>query len=244
MSEQEAERIRAAYAERDAAGSSVYTFANPGYHFHMQDLEWQVQAALRRAGRPLAGADVLEVGSGFGHITQRMIDLGAASGRGVDLAEHRVAQAAERFPRARFAVADAADLPFEDASFDVVTQFVCLSSVLDAGVRRAIAREMWRVTRPGGVVLSYDLRPTPAAIRALGRVARRGAPPADGGTQTTPITAQELRSLFPREPAIRTVTLNFELTFVAGRSLLAARLLAAVPALRTHHLAVVRKPAE
>lgn len=244
----EAARIRAAYAERDAAGASstVYSYANPGYHFHVQDLEWQVQSRLRRMGFALAGASVLEVGSGFGQILHRLVELGASDGTGVDLSEHRVAAARERYPALRFEVADASALPFEDASFDLVTQFVCLSSVLDAGLRAAIAREMWRVTRPGGVVLSYDLRPTPAPLRAAGRVLRAAGrlPSAETGTPTVTISASEIRSLFGAEAAVHTVTLNFDLAFVAGRSLLAARLLAALPLLRTHHLALIRKPAQ
>ena len=57
--------------------------------------------------------------------------------------------------------ANAAELPFPDGEFDLVTHFTCLSSVLDPGLRAAIAAEMWRVVRPGGVVLSFDMRPAP-----------------------------------------------------------------------------------
>lgn len=243
----EADRIRAAYAERDAAPMTVYGYDNPGYQFHMQDLEWQVTAALRRAGIRLQGVSVLEVGSGFGHNLHRLTDLGAAQGTGIDLSESRVEEARRRYPGLHLVTGDASSLPFEDGSFDLVTQYVCLSSVLDANVRAAIAQEMWRVTKPGGAVLSYDIRPTPRAIQAAGRAmhALRGTAAPDGGTPTVPIPEGELRGYFPVEPEIRDVTLNFELaTAVAGRSAALARALKAVPLLRTHHLALARKPVQ
>jgi hypothetical protein len=70
-----------------------------------------------------------------------------------------------------------------------------------------------------------------------------GRGPGDGGTPTAPVSAEELRRLFPggtvREHA---VSLNFDLAVVAGRSRALAALLAVLPPLRTHLLAVVHKP--
>lgn len=238
----ESDRIRRAYEERDTGGTaSVYSWENPGYAWHIQDLEWQLLAGLRRAGATLTGAQVLEVGCGFGAILQRMVDLGAAGGTGVDLSESRIEAARRRYPALDLRVADASALPFEDGTFDVVTQFVCLSSVLDPGMRQAICAEMLRVTRPGGLIVSYDLRPTPRPIQALGRVyARLRGLELDRGTPTEPVTVGALRAAFGDLDA-RTVTLNYDLTGVAGRSRLLAYALASLPPLRTHTLAVARR---
>ena len=241
----ESDRIAAAYRERDASGPTIYTHANPAYQFHLQHLEWALMRALRRQGFGLAGARVLEVGAGTGTFLDRLVEFGAAEGVGVDLVEHRVELGRRLHPRLDLRVGDGAGLPFEDGAFDLVTQFTCLSSVLDAGVRSAIAAEMWRVLRPGGLIVSYDLRPTPAAVRLAGRAYRRltGSESGDAATPTTPLPAAELARLFPTAPAdVRAVSLNFDLAFLAGRSRALAEALAQLPFLRTHLLALVRKP--
>lgn len=241
----EADRARRAYAERDAAPPSVYTWDNPAQVWHKHEAEWQLLAALRRHGASFSGATVLEVGSGFGEVLDRMRQFGATGAVGVELSPGRVAAARERHPRIEVQEGDAARLPFPDGAFDIVTQFVCLSSIIDPAVRRAALAEMWRVTRPGGLVVSYDLRPTPRAVQAAGRAYARlrglDAAAADAGTPVRPLGPGELLEAFPGAQ-LRTVTLNFELAALAGRSRALARALQAVPALRTHLLAVARRP--
>ena len=232
-------RIRRAYALRDADqyARRTYSYANPAYHFHMQELEWEILRVLRAAKLDLNGSRVLEIGCGFGHILQRLVEFGAAEATGIDLMEPRLEEARRRYPTIDFVRANAAELPLDSASFDVVTQFVCLSSVLDANVRARIAREMWRVLRPGGMLLSYDLRPP--LSRRLGRTV-----PIDQ-TPTTGLGRAELRRLFGDggEPDVRAVTLNFSLAPLAARSRALARLLAMIPPLRSHLLLLARKPA-
>ena len=48
-------------------------------------------------------------------------------------------------------IAPPTQLPLPDGSFDLVTQFTVFSSILDARVQAAVASEMLRVTRPGGI---------------------------------------------------------------------------------------------
>ena len=241
----EIERIREEYRLRDSTGrsSSVYSFSNPGYLFHMQDLEWQVLAALRRTGVDLSGCRVLEVGAGFGQILHRLKEFGAREAVGIDLMESRAEEAMRRYPTVEMHSGDASAMPFDDGAFDLVTQFTCLSSILDPGVRAAVAADMWRVLAPGGTVLSYDMRPTPAFARLGGRLLARGG--GGGGTPTVSLSAEEVESLFPGGRAVssRPVSLNFELAGLAARSRLLAGALGAVPFLRTHQLVLVRKPA-
>jgi ubiquinone/menaquinone biosynthesis C-methylase UbiE len=84
----------------------------------------------------------------------RFLDYGAEHAARIDLMENRVASARDRDPRVGLVGGDAAALPWPNELFDVVTQFTCSSSVLEPGLRRSIASEMWRVARPGGVILS------------------------------------------------------------------------------------------
>jgi ubiquinone/menaquinone biosynthesis C-methylase UbiE len=58
--------------------------------------------------------------------------------------------ACNQSPRVTFVAGDATDLPFPDASFDMVTMFDLLEHVPDDD---AVARETLRVLRPGGWVL-------------------------------------------------------------------------------------------
>ena len=76
---------------------------------------------------------------------------------GIDLSEAmlRIARRKNRFPNVTFQRADAADLPFEDESFDAS----CVSFALHempSSVRERVVREMARVTKPGGSVSVVD----------------------------------------------------------------------------------------
>jgi SAM-dependent methyltransferase len=237
--ERELERVRRAYEARDADGAPSMSWSDPAYVQYIQGLDRAVLRALGRAGATLEGARVLEVGAGSGAILHRLTDMGAEQGVGVELMEGRVAAARERYPALDMHQGDAAALPFGDGEFDIVTQFTCLSSVLDAGVRARIAAEMWRVTRPGGLALSYDLRPAPALVR-LARAALRPYP---GGTPLLPLGEAELRRVFPAPPVVlQTVTLNPALWPAARRSSALATALTLLRPLRSHLLAVFRKP--
>ena len=215
------------------------SWGDPAYVQYIQSLDRAVLRALRRAGAGLDGTRVLEVGAGSGAILHRLTDMGAAEGVGVELMEGRVDTARARYPRLDVRQGDAAALPFGDGEFDLVTQFTCLSSVLDAGVRERIATEMWRVLRPGGVALSYDMRPAPRLVR-LARVARR---PGAEGTPLLPLSEEELRRCFPVPPVVMdAVTLNPALWPLARRSQALGAALTVLPPLRSHLLAVFRKP--
>jgi SAM-dependent methyltransferase len=112
-------------------------------------------AYLRDALVP--GTDVLDVGCGPGTITTEIAGL-VAPGRvvGLDASEEVVAAAHEAAADAvtlEFRAGDAAALPFDDASFDVVHAHQLLQHVADPV---AVLREMGRVARPGGVVAARD----------------------------------------------------------------------------------------
>jgi SAM-dependent methyltransferase len=259
----ERERILDAYGRRDEAGvSRAFRLSDPAFLFHIRERERALLRLLREEGFPIGSASVLEVGCGTGHVLARFLEFGARSATGVDLAPWRLREAKGQHAALRLVRADGAELPFVDGSFDLVAQFLCLSSVLDDAMRRRVAREMWRVLRPGGLLLSYDLRPATAGSRAfflgyyaLRRLAapfrgRAGNEAAGGGdgedppvTPTRPVGHREIRDLFPGgslrcEP----VSLDYRLAPLAGKRPVPGRLLSAAPFLRTHYLAAVRKP--
>ena len=147
-----------------------------------------------RVSRPcaLAGAQVLEVGSGRGGGASYVARYRApASVTGVDFSPQAVAFATERHravPNLRFKVGDAENLPFPADSFDAVVNVE--SSHCYGDVARFFA-EVFRVLRPGGWFLFADLREAKevaqleAALRALSWC----------NVEREEITAQVLRAL-------------------------------------------------
>ena len=225
MSDAELERIRSAYRSRDAATETPYRWDNPAYVAYMQAIERALLRAFGDAAVTLAGARVLDVGCGTGYFLQRLHEYGAADCHGIDLMEDRVAKGRELYPTLEFHVGSATELPFPDGRFDLVTQFTCLSSILNDDVRLAAAREMRRVAA-GGWILSWDMR----------RV-RGGGP-----TTTVELHRRELRRLFGEPALLRRAALRFELMqLVRGRGMLTAAL-AAFPPLRSHVLGLWRVP--
>ena len=95
---------------------------------------------------PEPGDGAIELGCGEGRVSR---DLKARGHRvvGVDVAPTLVAAAQELDPEGQYVVADAAALPFRDASFDLA---VAYNSLMDVDDLDGSVREAWRVLRPGG----------------------------------------------------------------------------------------------
>jgi ubiquinone/menaquinone biosynthesis C-methylase UbiE len=221
----ESERLLADYARRDAElPPDRYSPANPAHLF----IRHAVERALVAMLPPLAGRRVLEVGCGAGQLLVDLETLGAPRDRlaGLDLVPERVAAAQARLPGADIREGDAASLPWEDASFDVVVQSMMLSSVLEASVRTAAAKEMARVLAPQGVIASYDF-----FVRSPGNPGAR------------PLSRAELASLFPGfSMRWRRTTLAPPLVrLLVPRARPLASALQALRVLDTHALAVLTR---
>lgn len=117
-----------------------------------------------------AGATVLEVGCGPGHLSTRLArDHGlAVTGLDLDPAMIERARAAAgrlgagvRAPE--FVVGDVASLPFADGSFDLVVSTLSLHHWADATAGLA---EIARVLRSDGRALVWDLRPGAVPLHA------------------------------------------------------------------------------
>jgi SAM-dependent methyltransferase len=226
VTETELERIRAEYEARDAAATSPYRWDNPGYVAYMQIVERALLKAFRDAGVRLEGARVLDVGAGSGYFLHRLQEYGAGEAHGIDLMEERVAEGRKRYPTLDLRTGSATELPYGDGEFDLVTQFTCLSSILDDGVRLAVASEMQRVAR--GWVLSFDMR----GMRVPSIRPRR----VDESTPTVGIDEDELRRLFGEPALLRRVALPFEIAERLGGRVLLTEAVASLPPLRSHLL--------
>jgi SAM-dependent methyltransferase len=121
-----------------------------GPYERITDLLTESQEDLVAALQPQAGEKWLDVATGTGAVARMAARAGAAV-TGLDLAPDLIDTAREQTEREglsiEFDVGDAEALPYEDASFDVV---VSTFGVMFAPDHAAVARELVRVTRPGG----------------------------------------------------------------------------------------------
>ncbi len=230
---EEQQRILREYRRREQeVDADLYAPWNPAEDFLRAGRRRVAISLLRRAGVfPVAGEPVLEVGYGrIGWLGELLgWGLRTADLHGIELDEHRGQAARRALPAADLRIGDAAELPWEDGTFQLVVASTVFSSILDDDLRRRIAAEIERTLAPGGALLWYDFRyrnPRNRQVRA--------------------ISSTELRELFPRlEGKIRSASL---LPPLARRTLLWSVLLTAaleaIPPLRSHLVAVLRKPRE
>lgn len=120
--------------------------------------------ALGVLSESLRGADqrklsLVDVACGSGRfLSQILAAYPKLRASGVDLSPAYVAEAKQRlarWPQAQAMTGQAEALPFADASLDALT-CVYLFHELPPKVRRAVAREMARVLKPGGVLVFAD----------------------------------------------------------------------------------------
>src|SRR5436190_1215369 len=101
----------------------------------------------------LAGKDVLEVGLGYGSLSQQIADSGARF-CGLDIAQGPVEMVRHRLRQARLpGRAEQGNIlaaPFQDGSFDRIVSIGCFHHTGD--MRKAVA-ECWRLLRPGGSLM-------------------------------------------------------------------------------------------
>jgi ubiquinone/menaquinone biosynthesis C-methylase UbiE len=159
-----------------------------GYHALIDDLEVSVAEPLAR------GAKVLEVGCGTGLILERIARV-ADKAVGIDLSPGMLAQARERGLDVQEGMAT--QLPFEDASFDLVYSFKVLAHVPE--IETALA-EMARVTRPGGTVLAEFYNPWSIRYLAkrLGPAGRISENTTEAAVYTRFDSPQRIREILPR----------------------------------------------
>lgn len=106
---------------------------------------------------PLAGANVLELGSGPGASTDWLRSrVGALTT--VEYDRDDADALGRRLPDVRVVHGDATALPFPDATFNVVVSFTMLHHVPTARQQDQVLAEAHRVLQPGGVFAGSDSR--------------------------------------------------------------------------------------
>jgi SAM-dependent methyltransferase len=224
----EIERIRTEYARRGRdIPQGFYGWDRKSNCFAHTQLLRDCIAELTREGMfPLENRSVADIGCGSGTWLLEFAQWEATHLHGIDLDESRIKRAKARCPSADLHAGDARGLPWPDGSFDLVSQFTLFTSILSSPVKAQIAREMWRVLKPGGLILWFDFRfdnPRNKSVRG--------------------ISSSEIHSLFPdANVRLQSVTLAPPLARrIVPVSWIAAALLEKIPFLRTHYLGIIRK---
>jgi len=226
----EAERVRQEYYRRRIElPADMYSLAKPVNMFFQTELCRALVPQLDQAGFfPLKGRRILDVGCGPGNWLLQFAQWGAHFPDlcGIDLDENRLAEARRRCPGSDLRQSDATHLPWDSESFDVVSQFVVFTSILDRDVKRAVAAEMMRILKPDGVIIWHDFRVDNPKNRAV-----RG------------VNASEIRELFRGyQVRLQSVTLAPPIArALVPFSWSAALLLEKVPFLRTHYLGLIQR---
>lgn len=141
---------------------------------HLRRFHARVAADVAGAGLP-TGSRVLDVGTGPGRVPLAI--AAATSGlrvEGVDLSEEMIEHARRRAADTAgvdFQVADVADLPHPDDTFDLIVS--TLSQHHWADRNRAVS-ELLRVVKPAGQIWIYDVRFALRRAQAAARAADPG----------------------------------------------------------------------
>jgi SAM-dependent methyltransferase len=162
MSDQaEQESINRVYRPRHGAVTPAL------YAWHRPEIVSQVAARARvlagllacTVGTDLSPLRVLDVGCGNGGFLRQLIDWGARPSHltGCELQPDHLEHARlHTAPGVRWHLGTLDALPGDSA--DLVSAHAVFSSILDEDERRVLAAEMWRVLRPGGWTMIFDVR--------------------------------------------------------------------------------------
>lgn len=150
------------------------------YHRFATRTVWEVGPVLVEACRIGPGQRVLDVAAGTGNVAIRAAEAGAtvvASDLTPENFEAGRREADIRGVELEWVEADAENLPFKDGEFDAV---MSVFGAIFAPDHAAVAQEMLRVCRPGGVIGMANFRPKGVAGAFFDLVGRYAPAPPPG----------------------------------------------------------------
>ena len=202
---------------------NIYSPLHPAAFFMIQRRQREIRKILAAAYPDgVEKTKLLEIGCGNGQWLAEFQTFGFMPENlaGIELDGKRAEFAKNRLQGAAIRYGNAAALPWQDNSFDIVFQSTVFTSVKDSATQKEIASEMKRVCRKDGFILWYDFiydSPKNPDVRGVGK--------------------KEVAALFaPWKCEFRKITLAPPLArAIAPHSLLTAEIIETFfPFLRTH----------
>ncbi|MFN0147898.1 MAG: class I SAM-dependent methyltransferase [Dehalococcoidia bacterium] len=196
----------------------------------VQERERLLSKVLRRHDiHSLDGYRAFEAGCSTGYNLRLMVQWGARpkDQAGIDISGEAVDYCRSHSPEITWHLGSADKIREPDRRFDLAMAFTLFSSVPDEDVAHGIARELFRITKPGGLILVYDMR--------------RQNP---GNDEVHPVGLEQIRRWFPTCP-VRAHHLTLAPPIARRVCRFVPGLygpLALVPWLRTHTMFVLRRP--
>lgn len=172
---------------------------------------------------------LLEIGCGRGNDLLNFLKFGFSPSMlyGNELLEDRYLQARSLLnDDVKLFNCDACDLNFEMNSFDFIYQSMVFSSILDANHRKALAKHIHNMLKPGGTLIWYDFfydNPKNKNVKGM--------------------TKKIIKELFPYcSFSFQTLTLAPPIArFFSNLDILLLKILHALPFLRTHYFVTITK---
>lgn len=226
----EVDEIKKRYEKRKKIPEkSRYSYFNSGNLFMIQDREREIIRLLNKFRRDdLSREKILDIGCGNGSMLRDFINWGAKPKNllGIDLLEERINDGKKISPNLSLICGNAEKLDYPGRYFDIVTQFVCFTSIMDLSLKKNIAQEMLRVLKDDGIILWYDFKynnPRNSDVKGI----KKG----------------EIRALFPNcDYDFNLITLAPPLVRkLAPISWLLCYLLTELKLLNTHYLVIITK---
>lgn len=164
-------------AQFDAVAPTYRQAVDASVRFSGRDLEFFTRAKVEQLIKlatmllgDLRRSRMLDVGCGNG-TTDALLAPAVGELHGVDVSSEMVATASEQNPCGRYRVYDGTTLPYAAATFDAVFA-ICVLHHVHPSAWDHFARELLRVTRPGGVAFVFEHNP----VNPLTRKAVRDCP--------------------------------------------------------------------